>query len=678
MRALLQLLLLRIRLFFAFGPVVAFDVPSLGGLQFIKPVIAAYRKTHPSRTILFVHQGNTSVESVAEILGLDADRSIHVSRAELNKVRLGGIDLFITPEQYDLGICGTYSVAMFHGHAAKGLSFVPSIVEAFDGFFLNGPIHRQAFETFLADFNDGLPSDKLDLFNVGYPKSDDLLNGVYDVKDVACSLGLNPDKKTVLYAPAFNEGASLREFGPELIEILACQSNYNVLVKLPVDCWAPTSCFYATGGIDWFDVIQRLEKTYANLRLFKEYQIDPLLACADVLVTCISSVGFEFMALDKPVVFIETPKFFTGYLKKVFPDKDTKAWARRTSANGGKEFGLVVEEVGDLPAAIDEVLRNPGDYPRQKERLQSHLLYNRGHASVAAVSTIDELVGMKVKSRRECRQPGVFGAITGTVWQRLAGGILDRFRGGLARILQRRGYTLTKTGQGYLSAENVVAAARSHGLSICEYRESQEDHPRKIGRRDRIIQRMQEAGVFQSVQSVCEIGAGTGVYLEKVLFAASPNRYEIYETDVGWVKFLEGEYSDNTNCTLRCHPCDGRSLDGTSDNTIDLVHAHGVFVYIPLLQSLSYLLECIRVCKPGGYIVFDCYLDSTFDSVEKAAPWLSGVHHWPVVIPRQLLDDLVSRHQLSVVAEFVEIHASGTCDYFVWKKCGTNGKGAAK
>ncbi len=46
--------------------------------------------------------------------------------------------------------------------------------------------------------------------------------------------------------------------------------------------------------------------------------------------------------------------------------------------------------------------------------------------------------------------------------------------------------------------------------------------------------------IFQSnwIQSL-EIGAGTGMYLEKVIDLYSPRTYEVYETAIDWVAILK-------------------------------------------------------------------------------------------------------------------------------------------
>jgi hypothetical protein len=86
------------------------------------------------------------------------------------------------------------------------------------------------------------------------------------------------------------------------------------------------------------------------------------------------------------------------------------------------------------------------------------------------------------------------------------------------------------------------------------------DHPLKKGRRDRIIETLGCAGVFRKLSSGTEIGAGTSMYLEGVIELAQPKRYEVYETDPGWARYLHLEYGNATKTQLVCPPADGYAL----------------------------------------------------------------------------------------------------------------------
>ncbi len=193
-------------------------------------------------------------------------------------------------------------------------------------------------------------------------------------------MGLDPEKKTIIYAPAFDEGASMRENGKEILSTLCALDQYNVIAKLAIDCLN----LDLVGGINWYDEIAALETQYSNFRLMRSLEIDPGLAASDVLITCVSSVGFEFLALKKPVIYFDTPKFFRETLSKVFPDRDLSLWGNRTAVNGGREYGLVVSCSKDLPAAIDEVLAHRDKYPKRQWELPHCLIYNPGKGAQIA------------------------------------------------------------------------------------------------------------------------------------------------------------------------------------------------------------------------------------------------------------------------------------------------------
>lgn len=662
-RLFLKLLVLKLTLQFNKGKhrVIAFDLASMGEFQFFRSVLLAFAVRNPKDQILIIHHGET-IDAMERQLFNIKGRLLHTTNDIVRFASFAEIDLFLTTEQYDLGLDGVYSVILFHGQPSKGLTFTSEILNSFDALFLYGPLHRQAFDQFVEDFPDNPPAH-IELFEIGYPKSDDLLNGCFPTDETVNKLGLDSTRKTVLYAPAFNEGGSLREYGLPIIELLASLTEYNIMVKLPIDCWEPTSNLYATGGVNWFDKIKILEMQFSNLRLYSDYQIDPLLAFSDVLITCISSVGFEFMALNRPVIFIDTPKFFSGYLKQRFPDRDTVSWANRSTVNGGKEFGIVISDIGALPQAINTVLANPQGFPRQQERLKSYLLYNPGKGTDAAVSKIEELLACNVLTRRPNKQQG----LVCTIVLRLIDYIARSTKLTLIKTLNTWGYTLQKTGLGYIDPVVAVKASRAANLSICDYLESCEIDTRKRGRRNRIIAQMEERHLFESCNVILEIGAGTGMYLEKVFELASPKRYEVYETHQGWQHYLKSKYNYNEACKFVFHSADGETLKEAVSDSCQLVHSHAVFVYIPLLNTFSYLREAARVLAPGGHLVFDCLLDSNFGAQE-TLNWLNSQWRFPVILPKKLVLDFLKQLGLDLVGEFKEIYGFSSVDYLVLKK----------
>jgi CDP-glycerol glycerophosphotransferase (TagB/SpsB family) len=386
---------------------IGFDMASIGEVQFFGGVLREVIKGHPRKSIWVFHHADTfdAFRAMAPDL---FEATLQVPHAWLRWPIFRRLALYVTTEQFAPSPPSVYTVALFHGQPSKGVTFRLPEAPGFpdrdalalnDAFFLYGPLHRQALEEHLAIRSAALPAH-LSLFDIGHSKSDDVLNGCHDRASYLARIGLDPERKTILYAPAFNEGASLREVGVEILNALCAVPSFNVLAKLPIDCLQPTSDLQATGGINWFDVIGSLEKNSPNFRLVREVEVDPSLAASDVLVTCISSVSFEFLALKRPVIYIDTPKYFREYLPRMFPGLDTSWWSGRTVVNAGREFGPLVSNIPDLMLTIDHVLANPDAYPLQRERLPAYLLYNPGGGSDAAAAQIDVLLRKRVRSLR--------------------------------------------------------------------------------------------------------------------------------------------------------------------------------------------------------------------------------------------------------------------------------------
>ncbi len=145
------------------------------------------------------------------------------------------------------------------------------------------------------------------------------------------------------------------------------------------------------------------------------------------------------------------------------------------------------------------------------------------------------------------------------------------------RIIKAK-HLINSNNQGYISANETVKSAQKEGLSVCDYVENIWNQK---GATQKVIDNIEKFGVFQNKSpSICEIGTGTGRYMEKVIAKCDPSYYESYETASDWADWLQEEYS------IISQPTDGFSLSSTLDNSIDIVHAHGVFVYLKFLDIL--------------------------------------------------------------------------------------------
>ncbi len=198
-------------------------------------------------------------------------------------------------------------IHLFHGVAGKyGLDAptrIAPVVATFDRLlFPNRDRLKRYAEAGLVD-PDG-PAAAL----VGYPKVDCLVDGTLDRAAIARSLDLDRAAPTVLYAPTWSPHSSLNRSGESIIRSLA-RLDVNVVVKLHDRSYDRAD--RASGGIDWRDRIARLCADL-GVHLAQEFDASPYLFVADALVTDHSSVGFEYMLLDRPVVVVDCPELLVN------------------------------------------------------------------------------------------------------------------------------------------------------------------------------------------------------------------------------------------------------------------------------------------------------------------------------------------------------------------------------
>jgi hypothetical protein len=215
----------------------------------------------------------------------------------------------------------------------------------------------------------------------------------------------------------------------------------------------------------------------------------------------------------------------------------------------------------------------------------------------------------------------------------------------------------------FIPIEETLAGARRAGLSVGDYIDSVLNNI--PGATQFTIDEMRRLGVFADpVQTVLEIGPGSGRYLEKTIAAASPSRYEIYETSLPWASFLVREYH------VVQQPTDGVGLAASANGSCDLVHAHKVFSSIPFMPSIKYWGEMVRVARRGAYIVFDIMTEACLDA-ETLRKWAaSGIDNgaYPAAMPRNAALDFFAASRCDLVGGFQVPMGEGRTETFVFRK----------
>ncbi|HVU89660.1 MAG TPA: class I SAM-dependent methyltransferase [Pirellulales bacterium] len=214
-------------------------------------------------------------------------------------------------------------------------------------------------------------------------------------------------------------------------------------------------------------------------------------------------------------------------------------------------------------------------------------------------------------------------------------------------------------GQPFLDFDETITAANAAKQEVGDYLETLWGC---VGQATTVVEEMLSHCELTKGISVLEIGPGSGRFLKHTLDRLESCTYEIYETAPAWERWL---YSTFKSVIARA--ADGISLSQTESGSCHLVHAHGVFVYVPLLVSFSYFREMMRVCRPGGYVVFDMFPEDTFDS-EEINKWLQTPERFPVVLPRGTVEAWFSSGAFYLVHQFNRRVGPGQAQYLIFKK----------
>ncbi len=226
--------------------------------------------------------------------------------------------------------------------------------------------------------NDGgLQNANLEL--VGYPLTDLLFKDDLNREEILGCLGLNPNNKTILYAPTwshdFNDISKKRLFpdwGKKQEQILedVCQfmkkNNLNFIIRIhraTDKCWSNN-----------FAHIIKSFKNVVKMSSASHPEHIPYIFSSDILITDYSSISNDFMILDRPMIFLEIDY-------QIFPDGFV--------IPPSYMIGHKVKNKYKFFVAIKKCLDNPGQFSQKRKKAAKDLhTWLDGKASQRAVDVI--------------------------------------------------------------------------------------------------------------------------------------------------------------------------------------------------------------------------------------------------------------------------------------------------
>ena len=267
------------------------------------------------------------------------------------------------------------TIQIFHGISYRNKAIRPENM-SHDYYFLVGPyMHRRFVAAGFLDKNDRRA------VQIGFMKTDRLLNGQLDRKKILARVGFTGERPLLLYAPTGAQQNSLEIMGEEVIERLTGAGHFDLLVK-PHD--HPKNL-----DVDWFARLARFEGPHC--RITREPDIIPLMFVADLLLSDASSAANEFSLLDRPIVFLDTPELIAQAKESANSMLDLNTW--------GRKAGSLVKRPEQVVDVVRYSLENKRSRSEIRQAMANDFFYNRGTATHAAMGWLEDNI---LAARRAC------------------------------------------------------------------------------------------------------------------------------------------------------------------------------------------------------------------------------------------------------------------------------------
>jgi len=225
---------------------------------------------------------------------LDKKESKQVIKTLPENVRISDeneqFDIVIVPDVVDEKKYGNVLLCMFY----HGLTFTKTVTyRELEKHKPNKYIIFAESEYAVEQLDNSGSLHNSEIYKIGYPKLDPLFQtGLFDKEIFLKSLGLDINKRTVLYAPTYKP-TSAYDLKDAIFETT---QNYNLIIKLHHYAWKGKYARHSQHKI-----FERRIKKYGHAVIMpsESYSIIPLLCAADTLVSEASGSIVEFLATGK-------------------------------------------------------------------------------------------------------------------------------------------------------------------------------------------------------------------------------------------------------------------------------------------------------------------------------------------------------------------------------------------
>ena len=177
----------------------------------------------------------------------------------------------------------------FHGYATEKKRGW-RIRGYFDMYCTPGPYFTKRFEEMALHYGN------FEVRETGWPRQDWIYSHQHDFdKEKEELLNRYGKKKLVLYAPTFSPALTSLPYMEGVLEQVALEKDVLLFFK-----------FHPLTDPRWIEIYQRLASKYENIIWKDDHDVSRCLLMADAMISDTSSVVYEFLLLDKPVITLNS------------------------------------------------------------------------------------------------------------------------------------------------------------------------------------------------------------------------------------------------------------------------------------------------------------------------------------------------------------------------------------
>lgn len=274
-------------------------------------------------------------------------------------------DIFVTTEferKPSWFVDGT-SICMMHGAGAKMGPLKTPAINDYDVIFSVGPM---TYEVQKAYVNDSVIIEK-----VGLPATDILT--AKNTSLLPKSISIDKTKPTLLYAPSWAYDPTNISMDNEILNEISKIKDFNVIIRPHPNLLNPNSC----NGYDWNIKINKLKSNGVQVSYSEDHSVYELLPHIDIMIGDISSVTFEYLIFNKPIILYLKEGVLDAYDAKEFKDPLLSSTTRLIDASS-------------LTEILNNINKNEDLHKIARAELLNNMLFNVGQATQSAITVIEK------------------------------------------------------------------------------------------------------------------------------------------------------------------------------------------------------------------------------------------------------------------------------------------------